>query len=77
MDGLSDRAARGVALATLAVACVVVGPAPRLLETFERTFAVAIAENRRQADPHRHRVPTGRASGRWRPGRRRPLPVRP
>lgn len=76
MEGLSDRAARGVALATLAVACVVVGPAPRLLDTFERTYAVALAETRRDVHPQRRRVPGLRATG-WRPRRARPSGPRP
>jgi hypothetical protein len=74
---LQQRAARGVALATLAVACVVVGPAPQLTQALERTYAVALADRTRERHGGRRRVP----SASWRrspgprashPGRRRP-----
>jgi hypothetical protein len=76
MEGLSERAARGVALATLAVACVVVGPAPRLLDSFERTFVVALAEHRQRTQRPTHRIP-GVSLGRWRPAGSRPPHLRP
>lgn len=68
---LSRRAARGVALATLAVACVVVGPAPQLTRAFERTYAVALLEHE-QEERRRRRIPPS-----WSVRRSAPRPVRP
>jgi hypothetical protein len=70
VEDLQQRAARGIALATLAVACVVVGPAPQLTQALERTYAVAVDETRR--DRPRTRVPA--AAWRRRSG---PRPSRP
>jgi hypothetical protein len=70
VEDLQGRAARGIALATLAVACVVVGPAPQLTHALERTYAVAVDEARR--DRPRTRVPAGA----WR-RRSGPRPSRP
>jgi hypothetical protein len=72
VDDLQQRAARGIALATLAVACVVVGPAPRLTQALERTYAVAVVDAQRQRRRQRTRVP---AAG-WR-RRTAPRPTRP
>jgi hypothetical protein len=72
MDELPQRAARGLALATLAVACVVVGPAPQLTRAFERTYAVAVVEDARRRRAHTDRVPAGT----WR-RRSGPRPVGP
>jgi hypothetical protein len=76
MDGLSNRAARGIALATLAVACVVVGPAPRLTSAFERTYAVAMAEDQRRRR-QRTRIPTSASIGPVGPTPARPRGARP
>jgi hypothetical protein len=72
VDDLQQRAARGVALAALAVACVVVGPAPRLTQALERTFAVAVVDAQRERRRRHSRIP--RAS--WR-RRTAPRPARP
>jgi hypothetical protein len=72
VDDLQQRAARGVALAALAVACVVVGPAPRVTQAFERTYAVAVVESQRQRHQRRSVVP--RTAWRRRSG---PRPSRP
>jgi hypothetical protein len=69
---LSQRAARGVALATLAVAYVVVGPAPQLTRALERTYAVVLLEREREEAARRRRV----ATGGWR-GPTAPRPARP
>ncbi len=69
---LSQRAARGMALATLAVACVIVGPAPQLTRALEQTYAVVLLEREREAAARRRRV----ATGGWR-GPTAPRPVRP
>jgi hypothetical protein len=74
---LSQRAARGVALATLAVACVLVGPAPRLTRAFEQLYAVALLEDRRVAGAGRHRLPRGFARRQSGPGPSRPAAGRP
>jgi hypothetical protein len=68
----SQRAARGMALATLAVACVIVGPAPQLIRALEQTYAVVLLEREREATARRRRVPPG---GGW--GPTAPRPVRP
>lgn len=72
MEQLSQRAARGVALAALATACVLVGPAPRLIETLERTYLVAVVDAQREARRRRHHV----SPLAWR-RRRRPRPTHP
>jgi hypothetical protein len=72
VDDLQQRAARGIALATLAVACVVIGPAPRLTQALERTYAVAVVDAQRQRRQHRVRVPAIA----WR-RRTAPRPTRP
>jgi hypothetical protein len=53
---LSQRAARGMALATLAVACVIVGPAPQLTRALEQTYAVVLLERDREAAARRRRL---------------------
>jgi hypothetical protein len=72
---LSRRAARGVALATLAVACVVVGPAPQLTRAFERTYAVALLEH--EQETRRRRIPPSRSVRRAAPRPVRPVSGRP
>jgi hypothetical protein len=72
VDELQQRAARGIALATLAVACVVVGPAPRLTQALERTYAVAVVEAQQQRRQRRSRIPVAS----WR-RRTAPRPSRP
>jgi hypothetical protein len=56
VDDLQQRAARGVAMATLAVACVLVGPAPRLVQALERTYVVAVVESQRARRRRHHRI---------------------
>ena len=77
MDDLSQRTARGLALAALAVAVVVVGPVPRLTQAFERTYAVAVIASERETRAARWRVPTLAWRRRDRPSRSRPLHPRP
>jgi hypothetical protein len=77
VDDLQQRAARGIALASLAVACVIVGPAPRLTQALERTYAVAVVDSQREQRRRRTRVPAAswrrRSAPRpSRPGSRRP-----
>jgi hypothetical protein len=81
VEDVSQRAARGLALVTLAIACVVVGPAPQLAQAFERTYAVAVAEDRRRRR-HDTPLPDGLVPpSSWRrrtaPSPRRPGPRRP
>jgi hypothetical protein len=69
---LSQRAARGMALATLAVACVIVGPAPQLTRALEQTYAVVLLERDREAAARRRRL-----TGDGRRGPTGPHPARP
>jgi hypothetical protein len=73
----SGRAARGVALAALTVACVVVGPVPALTRAFERTYAVAVVEGEPAVRRERQRVPVGGWRRRTGPRPARPGPDRP
>jgi hypothetical protein len=72
VDDLQLRAARGIVLASLAVACVIVGPAPRLTQALERTYAVAVVDSQRERRRRRTRVPAAS----WR-RRAAPRPSRP
>jgi hypothetical protein len=73
---LSQRAARGMALATLAVACVVVGPAPQLTRALERTYAVILLEREQEA-ARRRRLRSGGLRGSTAPRPARPADRRP
>jgi hypothetical protein len=73
---LSQRAARGVALATLAVAYVVVGPAPQLTRALERTYAVVLLEREQEAARRRRRL-SGGLRGSIAPRPARPADRRP
>lgn len=75
MEPLSARAARGVALAALAVACVVVGPTAPVVAAMERVYAVGVLggePTRRSRDRVPRRSRTGTA-----PRGRGPAPARP
>jgi hypothetical protein len=76
MQELSERASRGVALAALAFACVVVGPTPQVVSAMERVYAVAVQEDQARRDAERDRAPGGDGP---QPGQRarRPYPLRP
>ncbi len=74
MEHLSNRAARGIALAALTLACVV-GPAPQVVEAFERVYAVAVMDQRTRRRS-RDRV-RGPRLGPRAPRERRPMPARP
>ncbi len=77
MFSVSTRAGRGLALAALTVACVVIGPAPQLLDAAERIFAVAIAEEETfRRTRGRDRVPGGPGRAKL-PRHRHPHPTRP
>ncbi|MGH3441298.1 MAG: hypothetical protein ACRDUY_04510 [Nitriliruptorales bacterium] len=69
MTGVS----RGVALAAITVACVVVGPAPQLLAAAERIYAVAVVEDESR---RRHRRAGGDPNPPG-PHGRHPSPNRP
>lgn len=69
--GVDPAGVRGVTLATLAAACVFLGPVPPVVAALERIYAVAVVDERRlRARGRRQRGPVS-------PPGRRPLPDRP
>ncbi len=77
MFAYANRTVRGVALAALAVAMLIGGPDPRVRDSFERVFAVAVDEQQKAARVTRRRRyrlfrgPHARRPGPARPRRRR------